>query len=174
MGHKGLQVVLQGWRNAKWILTAHLQKVHELLAEKGNHGCPSTCEGCPWCWNHLVMNARILNDSQSILCWNEWKAIVHAQIKTTFERDHLEEAAQGHEEVLNPPLVKLISKILLKILGIFNWGEGYIPWDAWIEKSEELGDTFQCKLFYVKKTKLAWNATLWKREFSKSTQLEEM
>jgi len=43
------------------------------------------------------------------------------------EWDHLEEAAQGHEEVSNPPLVKLVSTILLKILGIFNWGMAYIP-----------------------------------------------
>jgi hypothetical protein len=74
-------------------------------------------------------------------------------------------------------LVKFASKILLKIFGIFNLGVGYIPWNAfsWIEKSEELGDTIlQCKLSYVKKAKLAWNTTLWKREFSKSTQFEEM
>jgi len=79
------------------------------------------------------------------------------------EWDHLEEAAQGHEEVFNPPLVKLASKILLKILGIFNWGMAYIPRNAFsqIEKSEELGDTIlQCKLSYVRKAKLAWNATL--------------
>jgi hypothetical protein len=42
------------------------------------------------------------------------------------EWDRLEEATQGHEEVPKPLLVKLASKILLKILGISNWGVGYI------------------------------------------------
>jgi len=49
MGQKGLEMVLQGWRNAKWILIVHLQKVHELIAKKGNHGCPSTHERGPRC-----------------------------------------------------------------------------------------------------------------------------
>jgi hypothetical protein len=51
-------------------------------------------------------------------------------------------------------LVKLTSKILLKILGISNWGVGYNPRYAfsWIEKSEELGNTIlQCKLSYAEK-----------------------
>ncbi len=74
-------------------------------------------------------------------------------------------------------MVKLASKILLKIFGISNWGVGYIPQDAFsrIEKSEELGYTiFQCKLSYAKKAKLTWNATLWEWESNKSIQLEEM
>jgi hypothetical protein len=70
-------------------------------------------------------------------------------------------------------LVKLASKIMLKILGNFNWGVGYIPWDAflWIEKNKELGDIIlYCKLFYVRKA----NVTLWEWESNKSIQLEEM
>jgi hypothetical protein len=61
-------------------------------------------------------------------------------------------------------LVKLASKILFKILSISNWGVKYIPRNAFskIGKSEELGDTIlQYKLSYVRKGKLAWNATLW-------------
>jgi hypothetical protein len=55
------------------------------------------------------------------------KVIVHAEKKVALEWDCLKEAGQGHEEVLKLPLVKLASKILLKILGISNWGVGYIP-----------------------------------------------
>jgi hypothetical protein len=76
------------------------------------------------------------------------------------EWDYLKETTQGHEEVPKPPLVKFVSKILLKILGIYNWGVGYILWNAFsqIEKNEEFGDTiFQCKLFYVRKANLAWS-----------------
>jgi hypothetical protein len=73
------------------------------------------------------MSARILSDAQSILWQNEWKAIVHARVKIALEWEPLKETAQGHEEVPNPPLVKLASKTLLKILGIFNLGVGYIP-----------------------------------------------
>jgi len=47
-------------------------------------------------------------------------------MKVALELDCLEEATQGHEEVPKPPLIKLASTILLKILGIFNWGVGYI------------------------------------------------
>jgi hypothetical protein len=36
------------------------------------------------------------------------------------EWDYLEVTTQGHEEVLKPPLVKFVSKILLKILGILD------------------------------------------------------
>jgi hypothetical protein len=47
--------------------------------------------------------------------------------KVALEWDCLKEAGQGHEDVPKLPLVKLASKILLKILGISNWGVGYIP-----------------------------------------------
>jgi hypothetical protein len=118
-----------------------------------------------------------MHNIHSILWRNEQKAIAHAQTKVALEWDCLEEATQGHEEVLKPPLVKLASKILLKILGISNWGVGYIPRNAFsqIEKSDELGNTIlQCKLSYARKAKLAWNATLWEQESNKSIRLEEM
>ncbi len=111
-------------------------------------------------------------DIQSILWQNEQNAIVHAQAKVALEWDHLEETTQGHEKVPKPPLVKLTSKILLKIFGISNWGVGYNPRYAFsrIGKSEKLGNTIlQCKLSYARKTKMAWNATLWEQESNKST-----
>jgi hypothetical protein len=46
----------------KWILTTHLKKVHEFIAKKGNHGCPSTHEKGPPHQNHLVTNVHILRD----------------------------------------------------------------------------------------------------------------
>jgi hypothetical protein len=96
--------------------------------------------------------------------------------KVTLEWDHSEETTQEHEEVLKPPFIKLVSKILLKILNIFNWGVRYIFWIAfsWIEKNEELGDTIlQCKLSHVKKVKVAWNLTLWEWESNKFMRLEK-
>jgi hypothetical protein len=63
---------------------------------------------------------------------------------------------KGMKRSLNHLLVKLASKNLLKILSIFNWGVGYILWNAflWIEKNEELGDTIlQCKLILCEEDK---------------------
>jgi hypothetical protein len=54
----------------------------------------------------------------------------------------LDKTTKGHEEVPKLPLANLVSKIFLKILGISNWGMGYILLDAFsqIEKNKEVGD----------------------------------
>jgi hypothetical protein len=94
--------------------------------------------------------------SLTILQWNEQKATTYAWAKVTLEWDHSEETTQGHEKIFKPPLVKLASKILLKILSIFNWSVGYIVWNAffWIEKNEVLSDTIlQFKLILCEEDK---------------------
>ncbi len=87
------------------------------------------------------MNVYIQSDAQLILQWNEQKATACAQPKTTLEYQQ-KETTKGHEEVLKLPLAKLASEIFLKILGISNWGMGYIFRNAFsqIEKNKELSD----------------------------------
>jgi hypothetical protein len=74
-------------------------------------------------------------------------------------------------------LVKFASKILLKILSISNWGVRYILRDAFsqIEKMKNLvTPSFNVSYLYVRRAKVAWNATLWEQKSYKSTQLEKM
>ncbi len=71
-----------------------------------------------------------------------------------------------------PSLLKLAFKQLLKILGVLTWCMGIILMN---EKDEDLNDSIiYCKFIYAKKTKVAWDITLWEQESIKSTQFEEM
>ncbi len=70
--------------------------------------------------NLSIMSVCILNDAPSILRRNEQKITICARAKVALKWGPLEEITQGHEEVTKPPLVKFVSKILLKILKIFN------------------------------------------------------
>ncbi len=76
---KGVEWVKKGWKWSckvgecketcvvKWILTAHLKKVHEFIVEKGNPMHLSIGEKGPQSQNHSAMNAHILSDAQLIL-----------------------------------------------------------------------------------------------------------
>jgi len=46
----------------KWILIAHLKKLHEFIVENGDPMHLSTCEKGPQRQNHSMMNARVLSD----------------------------------------------------------------------------------------------------------------
>jgi len=80
--------------------------VLEFIAKKRKLKQPSTHERGVWHQNHLVMNAHILSDAQSILQQNKYKVTIRAWAKVALEWDCLEKATQGHEEVLKPPIVK--------------------------------------------------------------------
>jgi hypothetical protein len=63
------------------------------------------------------------------------------------------------EQVKQPLLVRLASKILLGIIGILAWGVGFIPQSAWacLEKDEILLETiWPSKVAYAKPLKVAW------------------
>jgi hypothetical protein len=93
------------------------------------------------------------------------------------EWDYFEKTAKKHQIVKKSPLIKLISKHLLQIIGILRWAIKCIPWNTFsqIEMGEIFVDTvIRCKLSYVRKAKIAWNVTSRKQESNKSIWVKKM
>ncbi len=56
-------------------------------------------------------------------------------------------------------LVRLVSEMLLGIIGILAWGVAFIPQSAWahLDKDENLVEVIQAsRLAYAKPLKIAW------------------
>jgi len=125
---------------AKWLLTKHLAEVHGLVAEKSKPGRPSTSAGGPQHQDHAKMNARILGNAMAVQRRNDQKVASRARAKTKREWNHLVALAKQCPPLLKPPLVKLASDQLLKVLGHNAWGVGSVPRDATsrMEKDENL------------------------------------
>jgi hypothetical protein len=85
--------------------------------------------------------------------WNENKIINRIKKKPKLEWDELQAQAQQMEQVKQPLLVHLTSKILLGIIGILAWKVGFIPQNAWacLEKDENLVETIRAsRVAYAK------------------------
>jgi len=104
---------------AKWLLTKHLKEVHGLVAEKSKLGRPSTATGGPRHQDHAKMNVRILGNTMAVQRRNDQKVASRACAKTKHEWNHLVALAKQCPPLPKPPLVRLASEQLLKVLG-FN------------------------------------------------------
>jgi hypothetical protein len=74
---------------AKWLLTKHLKKVHDLVAKKAKPRRPSTFEKNPRHQDHAKMNARILGNAMVMQRQNDQKVVSHVHAKAQCEWDKL-------------------------------------------------------------------------------------
>jgi hypothetical protein len=73
------------------------------------------------------MNARILGNAMAVQRQNDQKVASHARAKVKCEWNHLVALAKQCPPFPKPPLVKLASEQLLKVLGLNAWGVGSVP-----------------------------------------------
>ncbi len=164
-------------QNTKWLLIVHLKKMHSLATEKGKCGRLSMHLKGFKQQTHTAMNAKVLNDPIAIMQQNEQKATAHTKIPTIVEWDQLQKIAKDLKEVQNPPLVKVVQDHSLQILSIPTWRYDTIPQDAFshLQKDEDLKDAItSSRTTSTKKAKVAWDATLWDQETSKTTHAQEI
>ncbi len=145
---------------AKWLLTKHLKEVHGLVAEKSKPGRLSTSAWGPQHQDHAKMNARILGNAMVVQRRNDQKVASRARAKAEHEWNHLVILAKECPPLPKPPLVKLASKPLLKVLGFNAWGVGSVPQNATsrMEKDEDLqGMIRSTRYVYARQLKTAWD-----------------
>jgi len=125
---------------AKWLLTKYLKEVHGLVAQKSKPGRPSTSAGGPRHQDHAKMNVRILGNAMAVEKRNDQKVTSCAYAKAERKWNHLVALVKECPPLPKPPLVRLASESLLKVLGLNAWGMGSVPQDAtsWMEKDEDL------------------------------------
>jgi len=94
--------------------------VHGLVAEKSKPGRPSTCAGGIRHQDHAKMNARIFGNAMVVQRRNDQKVVncVRARAKAECEWNHLIALVKQCPPLPKPPLVRLASKQLLKVLGL--------------------------------------------------------
>jgi hypothetical protein len=76
-----------------------------------------------------------------------------------------------------PPLVRLASEPLLKVLGLNAWGMGSVPQDATsrMEKDENLQRMIQSTRYvYARQLKTAWDVKYWDRESNKINRTKQL
>jgi hypothetical protein len=149
---------------AKWLLTKHLKEVHGLVAEKSKPGRPSTSARGLRHQDHVKMNARILGNAMAVQRKNDQKVASHALAKAERKWNHLVALAKECPPLPKPPLVKLASEPLLKVLGLNAWGVGSVPRDATsrMEKDEDLqGMIRSTRCVYARQLKMAWDVKYW-------------
>jgi hypothetical protein len=73
------------------------------------------------------MNARILGNAMAVQRQNDQKVASHARAKAECKWNHLVALAKQCPPFPKPPLVKLASEQLLKVLGLNAWGMGSVP-----------------------------------------------
>jgi hypothetical protein len=162
---------------AKWLLTKHLKEVHGLVAEKSKHGRPSTSAGGPRHQDHAKINARILGNAMAVQRRNDHKVASRARAKAECEWNHLLALAKECPPLPKPPLVKLASEPLLKVLGLNAWGVGSVPRDATsrMEKDEDLqGMIRSTRCVYARQLKTAWDVKYWDRESNKTSRTKQL
>ncbi len=158
---------------AKWLLTKHLAQVHGLVAEKFKLGRPSTSSGGLRHQDHAKMNARILGNAMVVQRRNDQKVVSCVRANAEREWNHLVALAKQCPPLPKPPLVKLASEQLLKVLGLNAWGMGSVPRDATsrMEKDEDLQGMIQStRCVYERQLKTAWDVKYWDRESNKTSR----
>ncbi len=110
------------------------------MVEKAKPERPSTAAGGPWHQDHAKMNARILGNAMAMQRQNDQKVVSHARAKVEREWNHLVTLAKQCPPLPKPPLVKLASEQMLKVLGFNAWGVGSVARDAIVrmEKDDDL------------------------------------
>jgi hypothetical protein len=73
------------------------------------------------------MNARILGNAMAMQKKNDQKVASCAHAKAKCEWNHLVALGKECPPFPKPPLVRLASKPLLKVLGLNAWGVGNVP-----------------------------------------------
>jgi hypothetical protein len=111
-----------------------------LGGKKSKPGRPSTSAGGPRHQDHAKMNARILGNTMAMQRRNDQKFVSRARAKAKREWNHLVALAKQCPPLPKPPLVRLASEQLLKVLGLNAQGVGNVPQDATsrMEKDEDL------------------------------------
>jgi hypothetical protein len=148
-------------------LTKHLAQVHGLVAEKFKLGRPSTSSGGLRHQDHAKMNARILGNAMVVQRRNDQKVVSCVRANAEREWNHLVALAKQCPPLPKPPLVKLASEQLLKVLGLNAWGMGSVPRDATsrMEKDEDLQGMIQStRCVYARQLKTARDVKYWDRE----------
>jgi hypothetical protein len=134
--------------------------VHGLVAEKSKLGKPSTSTRSPQHQDHAKMNARILGNAMVVQRRNDQKVASRARAKTKRKWNHLVVLAKQCPPFPKPPLVRLASEQLLKVLGLNAWGVGNVPRDATsrMEKDEDLqGMIRSTSCVYARQLKTTWD-----------------
>jgi hypothetical protein len=90
-----------------------------LVVEKSKPGRPSTAAGGPRHQDHAKMNVRILGNVLAMQRRNDQKVASRVRAKAKCEWNHLVALAKQCPPLPKPPLVRLASEPLLKVLG-FN------------------------------------------------------
>jgi len=162
---------------AKWLLTKHLKEVHGLVAEKSKPKRPLTSAGGLRHQDHAKMNARILGNVMAVQRRNDQKVASRARAKVEREWNHLVALAKKCPPLPKPPLVRLASEPLLKVLGLNAWGVGSVPQNATsrIEKDEDLQGMIRCtRCVYAQQLKTAWDVKYWDRESNKTSRTKQL
>jgi hypothetical protein len=123
------------------------------------------------------MNVRILSNPHARQKRNEKKALDQMKKKVESKWDKLQTQLQQMEHVKWPLLVHLAFDMLLGIIGILEWGVGFIPQSAWVclEKDENLLEIiWASRVTYAKPLKVAWGVQNWTLESNKHNQAKEM
>jgi hypothetical protein len=140
------------------LFTKHLKEMHGLVAEKSKLGRPSTSAGGPRHQDHAKMNARILGNAMAVQRRNDQKVANRARAKAEREWNHSVILAKQCPPLPKPPLVRLASEQLLKVLGLNVWDVGSVPRDATsrMEKDEDLqGMIRSTRCVYAQQLKMA-------------------
>jgi hypothetical protein len=106
------------------------------------------------------MNARILGNAMAVQRRNDQKVVSCACAKAECEWNHLVTLAKQCPPFPKPPLVRLTSEQLLKVLSLNAWGVGSVPRDATsqMEKDEDLqGMIRSTRCVYARQLKTAWD-----------------
>ncbi len=147
------------------------------MAEKSKLGRPSTSARGPRHQDHAKMNTRILGNAMVVQRRNDPKVASRARAKVEREWNHLVTLAKQCPPLPKPPLVRLVSERLLKVLGLNAWGEGSVPQDATsrMEKDEDLQGMIQStRCVYARQLKTAWDVKYWDRESSKTSRTKQL
>jgi len=162
---------------AKWLLTKHLKEVHGLVVEKFKPRRPSTAAGGPRHQGHAKMNARILGIALAVQRRNDQKVASRVRAKAEREWNHFVALAKQCPPLPKPPLVRLASEPLLKVLDLNAWGVGSVPRNATsrMDKDEDLqGMIRSTRCVYARQLKTAWDVKSWDREFSKTSRTKQL
>ncbi len=147
------------------------------MAEKAKPGRPSIVAGGPRHQDHAKMNARILGNAMAVQRRNDQKVASRARAKAEREWNRLVVLAKECPPLPKPPLVRLASEQLLKVLGLNAWGVGSVPRDATsrMEKDEDLeGVIRSTRCVYAQQLKTAWDVKNWDRESSKTSWTKQL
>jgi len=108
---------------------------------------------------------------------NDQKVASPAHAKTEREWNHLVAIAKECPPFPKPPLVRLASEPLLKVLGLNAWGVGSVPQDetSRMEKDEDLqGMIPSTYCVYARQLKTAWDVKYWDRESNETSRTKQL